>query len=198
MIRVAVVAVMMTWLALSVGKLTAQDLRIDPTIGKPTPQDLRIDSNDPAAVRTTVEMLARNLGQFAGMRVRIIDAEVEKIVSPRAFILTGQRQVVGLGGRDRVGVIVVNGTASVIKDQPIVVTGAAGTFLAAQVSGVLTRIDALTGDERSALRKHPLIAALAVDTPANVSLLRGEPTPAVRAEPAAQPAPAVQPAPPAR
>lgn len=179
-------AVMLTWLAISVGRLTAQDLRTDPTSGRPTAADLRIEPNDAAAVRTTVEMLGRNLGQFAGMRVRIIDANVEKIVSPRAFILTGQRQVVGLNGRDRVGVIVVNGTASVIKNMPVVVTGAAGTFLGAQVSGVLTRIDALTEQERDALRKYPLIAALAVDTPANVSVLRGEPTPAV------------QPAPPAR
>jgi len=172
---------MMALIAVAGGRLTAQDLRIEP--------------NDAAAVRTTVEMLARNLGQFAGMRVRIIDANVEKIVSPRAFILTGQRQVVGLGGRDRVGVIVVNGTVAVIKDQPIVVTGAAGTFLGAQVSGLLTRIDALTGDERGALKKHPLIAALAVDTPANVSLLRGEPTPAIQLTPGVQPSPGVQPAP---
>ena len=112
---------MMALMAAAGGRLTAQDLRVEP--------------NDAAAVRTTVEMLARNLGQFAGMRVRIIDANVEKIVSPRAFILIGQRQVVGLGGRDRVGVIVVNGTAAVIKDQPVVVTGAAGTFLGAQISG---------------------------------------------------------------
>lgn len=174
----AAVAVMMTWMVTAGARLTAQDLRIEP--------------NDAAAVRTTVEMLAQNLGQFAGMRVRIIDANVDRIISPRAFILTGQRTVVGLGGRDRVGVIVVNGTASVIKDMPIVVTGAAGTFLGAQVSGVLTRMDALTEDERGALRKYPLIAALAVDTPANVSLLRGEPTPS------AQPAQPAQPAPPVR
>ena len=175
MIRVTTVAVVMTWLAVSAGRLTAQDLRIEP--------------NDAAAVRTTVEMLGQNLGQFAGMRVRIIDANVERIVSPRAFILTGQREVVGLGGRDRVGVIVVNGTASVIKNMPVVVTGAAGTFLGAQVSGLLTRMDPLTEQERDALRKYPLIAALAVDTPANVSVLRLEPS---------QPTQSAQPAPPVR
>jgi hypothetical protein len=168
-------AVVMTWLAVAGARITAQDLRIEP--------------NDAAAVRTTVEMLGQNLGQFAGMRVRIIDAYVDRIVSPRAFILTGQRQVVGLGGRDRVGVIVVNGTASVIKNMPVVVTGAAGTFLGAQVSGVLTRMEALTEQERDALRKYPLIAALAVDTPANVSVLRLEPS---------QPTQSAQPAPPVR
>jgi hypothetical protein len=163
-IRMTTVAVVMTWLAAMGAPLTAQDLRIEP--------------NDAAAVRTTVEMLAQNLGQFAGMRVRIIDANVERIVSPRAFILTGQRTVVGLGGRDRVGVIVVGGTAALIQGMPVVVTGAAGTYLGAQVSGALTRIDALTEQERDALRKYPLIGALAVDTPANVSLLRLEPAPA--------------------
>jgi hypothetical protein len=169
-IRVTTAAVMMTWMAVAGARLAAQDLRID--------------AGDPAAIRTTVEMLALNVGQFAGMRIRIIDANVDKIISPRAFVLVGQRVVSGVGKRARIGVIVVSGTANLVKDMPIMVSGAAGTPSGAQVSGVLTRIEALTEQERDALSKYPLVMALSVDTPANVSLLRGEPAPAPAPAPA--------------
>jgi hypothetical protein len=164
MIRVTTAAVLTFWMAAAGAPLTAQDLRTDP--------------NDGAAIRVTVEMLAEHVGQFAGMRVRVIDANVDRVVSPRAFVLVGQRQVAGIGWRERVGVVVVSGTANVVQNMPIVVAGAAGTFLSAQVSGVLTRIGALTEQERDALRKYPIVAATSVDTPANLSLLRPEPTPA--------------------
>jgi hypothetical protein len=61
---------------------------------------------------------------------------------------------------------------------PIVVTGAAGTFLGAQVAGVLTRTEALTQTERDALRMYPIVVALSVETPGNINLLRGPPPPA--------------------
>src|SRR5262245_49269709 len=122
-IRVTTAFVMMTWMVVSGAKLLAQDLRIDPT--------------DAAAIRVSVETLAEHVGQFAGLRVRLADAFVERVVSPRAFILIGQRDVAGLNlTRDRVGVILQSGTATVVQGMPIVVTGAAGTFLGGQVSGV--------------------------------------------------------------
>jgi hypothetical protein len=107
-------------------------------------QDLRIDPTESAAIRVSVETLSRHVHQFAGLRVRVADAVVDRVVSPRAFLLVGQRDVAGLGGRERVGVVVASGTAIVVKAMPVVVTGAAGTFVGAQVFGILTRSEALT------------------------------------------------------
>ena len=96
------------------------------------------------------------------------------MVSPRAFILIGQRAVTNLNlSRDRVGVIIESGTVTVVQSMPIVVIGAAGTFLGGQVSGVLTRSEALTDTERNALSRYPLVVALSVQTPGNVNLLHG-------------------------
>ncbi len=151
---------MMMWMAAIGARLIAQDLRIDP--------------NDAAAIRTSVETLAQHVGQFAGLRVRVADAIVERVVSPRAFILIGQRDVTNLSlSRDRVGVIIESGTVTVVQSMPIVVIGAAGTFLGGQVSGVLTRSEALTDTERNALSRYPLVVALSVQTPGNVNLLHG-------------------------
>ena len=151
---------MMMWMAAIGARLIAQDLRIDP--------------NDAAAIRTSVETLAQHVGQFAGLRVRVADAIVERVVSPRAFILIGQRAVTNLNlSRDRVGVIIESGTVTVVQSMPIVVIGAAGTFLGGQVSGVLTRSEALTDTERNALSRYPLVVALSVQTPGNVNLLHG-------------------------
>jgi hypothetical protein len=96
------------------------------------------------------------------------------VVSPRAFVLISQRT--GLYGRDRVGVVVASGTASVVKSMPVVVTGAAGTLTGAQVAGVLTRSEALTEQERDALSRYPLVLAMTVETPGEISLLREAPT----------------------
>ena len=161
----------MMWMAATGARLVAQDLRIDP--------------NDVAAIRVSVETLAQHVGQFAGLRVRVADAIVERVVSPRAFILIGQRDVANLGlSRDRVGVIIDSGTVTVVQSMPVVVMGAAGTFLAGQVSGVLTRSEALTDTERSALSRYPLVVALSVQTPGNVNLLHGAaPAPAPTAPP---------------
>jgi hypothetical protein len=164
----------MTWMAATAPRLAAQDLRIEPT--------------EAAAIRVSVETLAQHVGQFAGLRVRVADAVVERVVSPRAFILIGQRDVAGLGGRDRVGIVVEAGTANVVSSMPVVVTGAAGTFLGAQVAGILTRTEALTDTERDALRQHPLVVAMSVTTPGNVNLLRAPPPPTPTPPP--DPAPA--------
>jgi len=131
---------MMMWMAAIGARLIAQDLRIDP--------------NDAAAIRVSVETLAQHVGQFAGLRVRVADAIVERVVSPRAFVLIGQRDVTNLSlSRDRVGVIIESGTVTVVQSMPIVVIGAAGT----KVSNV----------------------ALADQTPGNVNLLHGSvPAPA--------------------
>ena len=162
MIRVTTAAVMASMVAAGV-QLVAQDIRLEP--------------NEVAAIRVSVETLAEHVGQFAGFRVRVADAMVERVVSPRAFILIGQRDVAGLSlTRDRVGVILDSGTVTVVQNMPIVVTGAAGTFLGGQVSGVLTRSEALTQTEKDALRRYPLVVALAVTTPANVNLLHAPPT----------------------
>ena len=156
---------MMMWLVATGARLVAQDLRIDP--------------NDAAAIRVSVETLAQHVGQFAGLRVRVADAIVERVVSPRAFVVTGQRDVAGLGlTRDRIGVVLQSGTVSVIKNMPIVVTGAAGTFLGGQVSGILTRAEALTQTERDELSRYPLVVALSVETPGNINLVRGSAPPA--------------------
>jgi hypothetical protein len=167
---------MMTWMAAAGARLNSQDLAIE--------------RGDVAAIRVSVETLAQQVGQFAGLRVRVSDAIVERVVSPRAFVLTGQRTVVGLGGPDHVGVVVQVGTANVVKDMPIVVTGAAGTFLGAQVAGILTRSEALTDVERDALRRYPLVVAQSVETPGSLNLLRA-PAPAPLPPPApVPPAPA--------
>ena len=161
-IRVTTAVVMMTWMAVSGAQLVAQDLRIDPS--------------DVAAIRVSVETLAEHVGQFAGLRVQLTDAMVERVVSPRAFILTGQRDVAGLRlTRDRVGVIIQSGRVTVVQGMPIVVSGAAGTFLGGQVSGALTRSEALTETERAALRPYPLVVALSVQTPGNVNLMQVAP-----------------------
>jgi len=150
----------MTWTVATGARLVAQDLRIDP--------------NDVAAIRVSVQTLARDVGQFAGLRIRVADAMVERVVSNRAFILISQRDVANLGlTRERIGVVALSGTVSVIKNMPIVVTGAAGTFLGAQVSGVLTRSEALTQTERDALSRYPLVAALSIETPGSIDLARG-------------------------
>src|SRR5688572_16011249 len=110
--RVITAAVMMTWMAAAGERLTSQDLGIE--------------RSDVAAIRVSVETLAQHVGQFAGLRVRVSDAIVDHVVSPRAFVLTGQRTVVGLNGPDYVGVILPESlTANVVKAMPIVVTGAA-------------------------------------------------------------------------
>jgi hypothetical protein len=171
-IRLTTAAVMMTWMAAEGSRLAAQDLRVDPS--------------DAAAIRVSVETLAQHVGQFAGLRVRVADAIVERVVSPRVFVLTGQRPVVGLNGRDYVGVVVGNGTASVVANMPVVVTGAAGTFSGAEVTGVLARTEALTEPERAALRKYPLVLAMTVETQGSVNLLRDLPAaPSTPAQPAA-------------
>jgi hypothetical protein len=169
---------MMTWMAAAGVRLTSQDLGIE--------------RSDVAAIRVSVETLAQHVGQFAGLRVRVSDAIVDHVVSPRAFVLTGQRTVVGLNGPDYVGVILPESlTANVVKAMPIVVTGAAGTFLGAQVAGILTRSEALTAVERDALRRYPLVVAMSVETPGSLNLMR---TPA----PAPLPPPAPVPPAPAR
>jgi len=127
--RITIAAVMMMWMAATAARLDGQDLRISPT---------------DAAVRVSVEILSRHVLQFAGLRVQVADAVVEHVVSPRAFVLISQREFVGMGlSRERVGVIVASGTASVLPKMPVVVAGAAGTFVGAQVTGVLTRSAAL-------------------------------------------------------
>jgi hypothetical protein len=109
--------------------------------------------------------------------VQVADAVVEHVVSPRAFVLISQREFVGMGlSRERVGVIVASGTASVLPKMPVVVAGAAGTFVGAQVTGVLTRSAALTEQERDALSRYPLVLAMSVQTPNEISLLRDAPT----------------------
>jgi hypothetical protein len=160
--RITIVAVMMTWMAATGARLDGQDLRIDPT--------------ESAAIRVSVETLSRHVHQFAGLRVRVADAVVDRVVSPRAFLLVGQRDVAGLGGRERVGVVVASGTAIVVKAMPVVVTGAAGTFVGAQVFGILTRSEALTEQERDGLSHYPLVLAQSVETPGEISLLRPAPT----------------------
>jgi hypothetical protein len=162
-VRMTTAVAITTWMVVSAAQLVAQDLRIEP--------------NDVAAIRVSVETLAEHVGQFAGLRVRVADAVVERVVSPRAFILIGQRDVAGLNlTRDRIGVILQSGTVTVVQAMPIVVTGAAGTFLGGQVSGVLTRSEALTETERAALRSYPLVVALSVQTPANVNLMQVPPS----------------------
>ena len=160
--RITIVAVMMTWMAVTGARLDGQDLRIDPT--------------ESAAIRVSVETLSRHVHQFAGLRVRVADAVVDRVVSPRAFLLIGQRDVAGLGGRERVGVVVASGTAIVVKAMPVVVTGAAGTFVGAQVFGILTRSEALTEQERDGLGRYPLVLAQSVETPGEISLMRPAPT----------------------
>jgi hypothetical protein len=128
------------------------------------------------------------VGNFAGLRVRVADAIVERVISPRAFVLISQRAVAGLGWRDHVGVVLDFGTATVVKDMPVVVTGAAGTFLGGQITGVLTRTEALTDAESSALRLYPLVVAMSVETPSSINLMHVPP-------PASAPAPAPPPAP---
>lgn len=157
-------AVMVAWMAATNASVTGQDLQVERT--------------EPAAIRVSVETLAQHVGQFAGLRVRVADAIVDRVVSPRVFVLTGQRPVVGLNGRDHVGVVVGNGTASVVADMPVVVTGAAGTFSGAEVAGVLTRTEALTDAERAALRKYPLVLAMTVETQGSINLVREPPAPA--------------------
>jgi hypothetical protein len=157
--RITIAAVMMIWMAATGARLHGQDLRIAPT---------------EAAVRVSVELLSRHVLQLAGLRVQVADAVVDHVVSPRSFVLISQRT--GLYGRDRVGVIAASGTASVVKGMPVVVTGAAGTFSGAQVAGVLTRTEALTEQERDGLSRYPLVLAMTVETPGEISLLRDAPT----------------------
>jgi len=159
--RITIAAVMMTLMAATGARLAGQDLRVD--------------STEPAALRVSVEALSRHIHQFVGLRVRVADAVVDRVISPRAFVLTSQREVAGLGGRERVAVVVSAGTAIVVRDMPVVVTGAAGTFDGAQVYGVLTRSDPLTDAERDGLRKYPLVLALSVETPGEISLVRDAP-----------------------
>jgi hypothetical protein len=156
--RIAIAAVMMTWMAATGARLEGQDLRIGQT--------------EPAAIRVSVETLSRQVLQFAGLRVRVADAVVDHVVSPRAFLLVGARDVAGLGGRERVGVVLASGTAIVVQKMPVVVTGAAGTFVGAQVFGILTRSEPLTEDERDGLSGYPLVLALSVETPGEISLVR--------------------------
>ena len=156
--RLTTTVVMLTWMAATSVRLSGQDLRITPT--------------DPAAIRVSVENLSMHVVQFAGLRVRVADAIVDRVVSPRVFILVGHRDVAGLGGRDRVGVVVESGTASVVQHMPVTVTGPAGTFSGAQVAGALPRTSALTDTERDALSRYPLVLAQSVETPGNISLLR--------------------------
>ena len=161
MTRITIAAVMMMWMAATGARLDGQDLRISPS---------------EAAVRVSVEILSRHVLQFAGLRVQVADAVVEHVVSPRAFVLISQREFVGMGlSRERVGVIVASGTASVLPKMPVVVAGAAGTFVGAQVTGVLTRSAALTEQERDALSRYPLVLAMSVQTPNEISLLRDAP-----------------------
>jgi hypothetical protein len=135
-----------------------------------TGQDVGIDAREALGIRVSVEMLAEHIRQFAGMPVRVTDAVVERVVSTRAFILKGQRPVLGIGGRKRIGVILPSGTANVVKDMPVVVTGAARTFVGAQVVGALPRSEALTDRERDALRHQPLVVASDVTTPGGIEL----------------------------
>ena len=155
---------MMLWMAATAARLDGQDLRISPT---------------DTAVRVSVEILSRHVLQFAGLRVQVADAIVEHVVSPRAFVLISQREFVGQSlTRERVGVIVASGTANVLPKMPVVVAGAAGTFISAQVTGVLTRSTPLTEQERDSLSRYPLVLAMSVQTPNEVSLLRDAPAPA--------------------
>ena len=139
-------------------------------------QDLRIDSTEAASIRVSVEALSQHVLQFAGLRVRVVDAVVDRVVSSRAFVLVDQRDVAGLGGRKRVGVVVASGTVSVVKQMPVVATGAAATFVGAQVVGVLIRSEALTEQERDVLSQYPLVLAVSVETPGDVDLVRPAPT----------------------
>jgi hypothetical protein len=157
-IRLMVASVIMTSIAAIDVELSRQEVRIDP--------------REVIAIRVSVETLAEQIRQFAGMKVRVTDAIVDRVVSPRAFILTGQRTVLGIGGRSRIGVVVPSGAVNVVKDMLVVVTGAARTFAGAQVSGALPRAGALTEYERDALRHRPLIVASSVATPGEIELLR--------------------------
>jgi hypothetical protein len=175
MTRVIATVVVAMWMAAGAG-LAGQDLRIAP--------------GEPAAVRVSLENLAMHVVHLAGLRVRVADAIVERVVSPRAFILIGLRDVAGLGGRDRIGVVVESGTANVVQGMPVVVTGPAGTFRGAQVAGALPRASALTEAERDALSRYPLVVATSVETPGSINLLRPDLDTPTTTDPLASPAPA--------
>jgi len=158
MTRISATLVMMSCLLASSARLAGQDLRIDPS--------------EPVAIRVSLENLVMHVNHFAGLRLRVADAVVERVISPRAFIMVGQRDVAGLGWRDRLGVVVESGSAVVVRDMPVVVTGPAGTFLGAQVAGILARATPLTTTERDGLSRYPLLVALTVETPGSINLMR--------------------------
>ena len=132
----------------------------------------------PTLVRTSVAMVSDHIRHMAGQPVLVLDGLVERIASPRVFIVTGRqlRSTHWSGRPDRLAVVLRSGETLVNLETkaPIVVTGVAFTYEGARISGGLPPPIQLSDDDRDRLQELSIVLASSVETPGGVALLRPE------------------------
>jgi hypothetical protein len=108
------------------------------------------------AVQVRVTTITAFTVPLVGQRVRVIDAVVHRVVSPRLFILSGSGPGVPLSHAGELAVIVESGSAMISSGEQVIVTGMVHGFLSAQEE-VGRGLGPLTMDERTALGKRPVV-----------------------------------------
>jgi hypothetical protein len=124
------------------------------------------DQSARTAVRLRVDTLASFINSVAGLRVRVVDGVVDKIASPRVFILKHKRSI----GAARAAIVLVDGEATLREGTPVTVTGIARTLLGTEV-GPQQPSPAFTEKERERIDALPIVVASTVETPDGVRLV---------------------------
>ena len=111
----------------------------------------------PPAVQVRVTTITAFAVPLVGQTVRVVDGIVQKVVSPRLFILSGSGPGIPLSHSRELAVIVETGTVAVSQGEQVMVTGVVHGFVTSQEGIGRRLIGALTVDERESLGKRPLV-----------------------------------------
>jgi hypothetical protein len=119
--------------------------------------------------------LAYNIDEFAGQRVRILDARVVQVFEPRAFVIEpATRYTMYKGLRDRVLVLIDAGTlrlpSEALGGSTVTILGNAHTLLGARVSPEVSWPRALDPNLIEHLEVRAAILATSVQTPDGTEL----------------------------
>jgi len=111
----------------------------------------------PPAVQVRVTTVTAFAGPLVGQRVRVVDGTIDRVISPRLFILSGSGPGIPLSHSKELAVIVETGTATVSVGEQVTVTGVVHGFVSGREEIGRQLIGALRMDEREAVGRRPLV-----------------------------------------
>jgi hypothetical protein len=115
------------------------------------------------AVQVRVKTITAFAMPLAGQRVRVVDGVVNRVASPRLFILSAGELNTPLSSDGAVAVILESGRSMLSLGQQVIVTGVVRGSLAQQEEVGPPLIGSLTPEERDALRHRPLVIVSSPD-----------------------------------